>query len=69
MTGATLRLVPRIVRFAYGVSWGIANSVVEWASRYEYKMGCFAEFRGENDDALKLVCVALHLFSKVTNPD
>ncbi|KAK2463095.1 hypothetical protein APHAL10511_004750 [Amanita phalloides] len=24
-----------------------------WTIRYEYKMGCFAEFRGENDVALK----------------
>lgn len=24
-----------------------------WTVRYEYKMGCFAEFRGENDVALK----------------
>ena len=24
-----------------------------WSVRYEYKMGCFAEFRGEDDIALK----------------
>ena len=40
-----------------------------WTVRYEYKMGCFAEFRGENDVALKLVCVAFHLFLKASNPN
>jgi hypothetical protein len=26
-----------------------------WSVRYEYKMACFAEFRGEDEVALKLV--------------
>ena len=40
-----------------------------WTVRYEYKMGCFAEFRGENDVALKLVCIAFRLFPKASNPN
>ena len=27
-----------------------------WTVRYEYKMACFAEFRGEDEVALKYVC-------------
>jgi hypothetical protein len=37
--------------------------------RYEYKMGCFAEFRGENDVALKLVCTSFRFIPNTLNPD
>jgi len=32
-----------------------------WTVRYEYKMACFAEFRGEDEVALKYVLLVLGL--------
>ncbi len=40
-----------------------------WTVRYEYKMGCFAEFRGENDVALKLVCTSFRFIPNTLNID
>ena len=37
-----------------------------WTVRYEYKMACFAEFRGEDQVALKYVwlpCSSIHIFN------
>lgn len=45
-----------------GLTTGVARPLRPegWTVRYEYKMACFAEFRGEDEVALKSVWFAFH---------